>query len=537
MFERRSSSSNGARLRVRPVEDRHLGAGPCAPRGRDPRDDLPRLVALLVEDGETDVLAALLRGLQRLAEAAAVLGDDRARGLQDRRRRAVVPLEADRLRRREVARELQDVRHVRAAPAVDGLVLVAHDEEVPGLARDEPHELRLDAVRVLVLVHEEVPDAPSGEGRARRPASRRAASRGRGGRRSRAPSTPAATFSYARAMSARREPRKSPKRRGKSSGWIPSFLACEMRDWICRGVADFSGSATSFIARFTTASWSSESKTTKPFGTPASSGKRRRSRTPHAWNVPTKERGRSVPRSAPTRSFISPAALFVNVTATTPSCGTPCATTHARRRVRTRVFPDPAPARTRSGPSPCDTAAACSGLRPSRRSSGRATKGGDGSADGSLPAEPGRGCGRIRGTMPFVLALDQGTTSSRALVFDRDGRRARHGAAGVPADLSRARPGRARPDGDLGDAVGRDARGAREGGHHGPRRRGHRHHEPARDDASSGSARRGARSRTRSSGRTAAPRRRATRSGRPATRRRSPRRPASSSTPTFPARS
>ena len=40
----------------------------------------------------------------------------------------------------------------------------------------------------------------------------------------------------------------------------------------------------------------------------------------------------------------------------------------------------------------------------------------------------------------FILALDQGTTSSRAIVFDRDGRARVVGAAGVPADLSR-RPG------------------------------------------------------------------------------------------------
>ncbi len=43
--------------------------------------------------------------------------------------------------------------------------------------------------------------------------------------------------------------------------------------------------------------------------------------------------------------------------------------------------------------------------------------------------------------------------------------------------------GRARPDGDLGDAVGRPDRGAREGGPRRPRPRGGRHHEPARDDA------------------------------------------------------
>ena len=200
---------------------------------------------------------------------------------------------------------------------------------------------------------------------------------------------------------------------------MPSFLACEIFDWICRGVADFSGRATSFIARLTTASWSSESKTTKPVGTPASSGKRRRSRTPHAWNVPTKERGRSVPRSARDALLHLARGLVRERDGDDASCGTPCATSHARRRVRTRVFPDPAPARTRSGPSPCETAAACSGLRPSRRSSGRATKGRDGSAAAARP--PALRQNRAA-AMPFVLALDQGTTSSRALVFDHGGR-------------------------------------------------------------------------------------------------------------------
>src|SRR5690242_19201249 len=38
------------------------------------------------------------------------------------------------------------------------------------------------------------------------------------------------------------------------------------------------------------------------------------------------------------------------------------------RNVMTRVFPDPAPARIRSGPSVCRTASRCSGLSLSRKS-------------------------------------------------------------------------------------------------------------------------------------------------------------------------
>jgi DeoR family glycerol-3-phosphate regulon repressor len=50
--------------------------------------------------------------------------------------------------------------------------------------------------------------------------------------------------------------------------------------------------------------------------------------------------------------------------------------------------------------------------------------------------------------MTLLLALDQGTSSSRSIVFDAQGRRG-DGAARVPPDLPAARLGGARPDGDL----------------------------------------------------------------------------------------
>ena len=53
----------------------------------------------------------------------------------------------------------------------------------------------------------------------------------------------------------------------------------------------------------------------------------------------------------PTRSRISLAALFVNVTASTRSGGTPWASRYVMRVVMTRVLPLPAPARMRTGPS------------------------------------------------------------------------------------------------------------------------------------------------------------------------------------------
>ena len=107
--------------------------------------------------------------------------------------------------------------------------------------------------------------------------------------------------------------------------------------------------------------------------------------------------------------------------------------------------------------------------------------------------------------MPYILALDQGTTSSRAIVFDHDGADRRRRAAGVPADLPAARLGRARPAGDLGDADRRRRRGAR------PRAACGRATSPPSASPtsarrpSSGTARPASPSTTRSSGRTAAP--------------------------------
>ena len=55
--------------------------------------------------------------------------------------------------------EVEDVADVRAAPAVDRLVRVAADGQVPVEGREVPHEQVLDPVRVLVLVDKHVPES------------------------------------------------------------------------------------------------------------------------------------------------------------------------------------------------------------------------------------------------------------------------------------------------------------------------------------------------------------------------------------------
>jgi Glycerol kinase len=51
----------------------------------------------------------------------------------------------------------------------------------------------------------------------------------------------------------------------------------------------------------------------------------------------------------------------------------------------------------------------------------------------------------------YILAFDQGTTSSRAIVFDKDGMIVGTSTKGVYSDISKGWMGRARCHGDLGN--------------------------------------------------------------------------------------
>ena len=82
----------------------------------------------------------------------------------------------------------------------------------------------------------------------------------------------------------------------------------------------------------------------------------------------------------------------------------------------------------------------------------------------------------------FVLALDQGTTSSRAILFTHDGRPAAIGAAGVSANPACAGHRRARSRGDLELAARRGPRSARQSRCYGRRHRRDRRHQSARND-------------------------------------------------------
>ena len=141
------------RLRVRPVEDRELRAGDAlVHEPLDLPDDEPGLRVLVVKLPHLYGIALAEVGPEVLAHPAAVVADHRVGGIEDGLRRAVVLLEADDLGIREVVPEIQDVRDVGAAEAVDRVVRdqSAGDEVVRVLDVEVVHRgVELDALNRL----------------------------------------------------------------------------------------------------------------------------------------------------------------------------------------------------------------------------------------------------------------------------------------------------------------------------------------------------------------------------------------------------
>jgi hypothetical protein len=126
---------------------------------------------------------------------------------------------------------------------------------------------------------------------------------------------------------------------------------------------DASGMRSSRNAPFKAAIWSDWSQMVKLRATPMADPCKRSSLAQNEWKVPTViSSARSRPTICPTRSRISPAALFVKVMASRFSGRAPWNSNHPMRTVMTRVLPDPAPASTSTGPLIASTAERCSGF-------------------------------------------------------------------------------------------------------------------------------------------------------------------------------
>ena len=147
------------RLRVGPVKHRDVLQRHAAPRRlprRLPRREV-RLLDLVLRGDDGDVLAPGSHRVELERRPVPRLAYDGLRRLDDGRRAPVIFGQEDRPGAGKVGVELgPDVRNLRAAPAVDGLVDVAHHEHPRRLRGESANELVLRERRVLKLVHQHV---------------------------------------------------------------------------------------------------------------------------------------------------------------------------------------------------------------------------------------------------------------------------------------------------------------------------------------------------------------------------------------------
>src|SRR3546814_20477920 len=85
--------------------------------------------------------------------------DHRRSGSEDLRGRAVILLEPDHRRAGEILVEAQDIRDLRAAPAVHRLVVVTDDTDILARLREQAEPEILAGVGVLIFVDEDIFEA------------------------------------------------------------------------------------------------------------------------------------------------------------------------------------------------------------------------------------------------------------------------------------------------------------------------------------------------------------------------------------------
>ena len=149
---------NGARLDVRTIQYRHITV-------RNTRRfllskyflrDISRFVPLVLRAIRCNRRA---RGVFRpkiFRLPFLIICNDGVRRRQNRLRRAVILLQPYDRRFRIVLLKIQDIADIRTAPAVNRLVRVANDAKISVPGRQELRKLILGAVRVLILVHENI---------------------------------------------------------------------------------------------------------------------------------------------------------------------------------------------------------------------------------------------------------------------------------------------------------------------------------------------------------------------------------------------
>ena len=128
--------------------------------GLDLIADSPSLLLTVPNPRDRRPLPKRFVGEQRLSQAPAVMRDQSRRDGEDVAARSIISLEPDHFCAGKIPFEPQDVFNIRAAPRVDRLIVVADAAQIAVRLGKEAEPKVLNDVRVLVLVDQDIAEAP-----------------------------------------------------------------------------------------------------------------------------------------------------------------------------------------------------------------------------------------------------------------------------------------------------------------------------------------------------------------------------------------
>ena len=153
-----------SRLRVRPIKNRRPSRASALPHRThiliDRVGGKQRLILSVRSLVVSDLCPALPRRPKILPFTPYVIRHHHRRRFQNVLRRAVVLLQTHNFRFRKVALKFQNVANVGPTPRVDRLILVADGADVVPVARQQPHQLILRTIRILILIDQQISKSP-----------------------------------------------------------------------------------------------------------------------------------------------------------------------------------------------------------------------------------------------------------------------------------------------------------------------------------------------------------------------------------------
>ena len=141
-----------ARLRVRAVEHGNVNGRVFAMKDADRVGNVLGLGFRVAPFKKRQIVSRGAGRLEIFSETPAVVRDDARGGVENFLRRAVILFQANDARAGIILVKAENVADIGAAPAVDGLILVADDAQVARLVYKQPQQVILHAVGVLIFV-------------------------------------------------------------------------------------------------------------------------------------------------------------------------------------------------------------------------------------------------------------------------------------------------------------------------------------------------------------------------------------------------